>query len=61
MNKEQIGLCVQTARDKLSHALKCLSRPFPNYPQAIASLNVVMLAADALKAHCEEMEDMTCE
>ena len=57
MNKENIGLCVHTARANLSHALKCLSRPFPNYPQAIASLNVVMLAADALKAHCEEMEE----
>ena len=57
MNKEQIGLCVQTARDNLSNALKCLSRPFPNYRHAIAHLNVVMLATDALKAHCEEMEE----
>lgn len=60
MNKEHIELCVQTARVNLSNALKCLSRPFPNYPEAIARLNVVMLAADALKAHCEEKGEEAC-
>lgn len=57
MNKEHVGLCVKAARDNLSHALRCLSRPVPEYSKAIASLSVVHIATDALMAHCEEMED----
>lgn len=57
MDKELVGICVQTARDNLSYALKCLSKPKPEYRQAILCLNVVHLATGALVAHCEEMED----